>query len=241
MKRLFLIFTSILVIAGCAKDYTEDIASIEYIGRFWETEQGGSDDPVIFPSEIDYDSFAAIEGLSLRFKVCAVPGNILNKKTTRALGLSILHYPMNYIIFAYNYYDMPVKIVYDRSPLHRELAARNDAAEALVGVFEKTRIDKSLGNMANDYENITLADELFLEYFLGSRLVNGLDSGTNRNRLAKAVTKKRDSRLADPDLNNALTLMPLAYMSERLGLGVQFSKDIVDNMHSFTQGDAPFK
>jgi hypothetical protein len=238
MKRLFLIFTSILVIAGCAKDYTEDIASIE---KNWTTEQGGSDDPVIFPSEIDYDSFAAIEGLSLRFKACAVPGNILNEKTTRALGLSILHYPMNYIIFAYNYYDMPVRIVYDHSPLHRELAARNDAAEALVGVFEKTRIDKSLEMMAKDYENITLADELFLEYFLGSGLVKGLDKGNNKKRLAEAVKMKRDRRLADPDLNNALTLMPLAYMSERLGLGVQFSKDIVDNMHSFTQGDAPFK
>lgn len=238
MKRTFFIIAAILAFAGCSKDFTEDIARIE---AYWTLEQGGSDDPIVFPSERDPNAFAAIEGLNNRFILCAVPGNILLAKTTRALGLSILHYPMNHIIFAYNYYDMPVKVVYDHSTLHRELAARSDAAEALVDVFARTRIDKNLEVMAIDYENITLADELFLEYFLGSGLVKGLDKGNNKKKLAEAVAMKRDRRLADPDLNSELTLMPLAYMSERLDLGVKFDKDIVNSMHLFTQGDDLFK
>ena len=109
------------------------------------------------------------------------------------------------------------------------------AAEALVGIFENTRIDKGAVLVAKDYEEITLVDELFLEYYLGSGLVKGLDKGSNKERMKAAVTKKRDERLADPELNGALTLIPLAYLSERLGLGVQFSTDIVNTMHQFIE------
>ena len=240
MKRLFYILLSILLLVGCSKDLQEEI---QYLDQFWYTNQGGSDDPIIFPHEIDFDSFYRIEGLEGRFRACAVPKTLLDQKTTRALSLSILHYPMNYIILAYNYYDEPVRIVYENSPLHRELAARKDAAAELVEVFEKTSIDMVTGlEYATSYESIMLCDEMFLEYFLGSGIVKGLDSGSNKTRLAAAVTKKRDERLGDSSLNSsALTLIPLAYMSERLGLGVRFSDDVVSTMHSFTLRDDLFK
>ena len=237
MKRLFYILLSILLLAGCANEHMEAVGPFEH---FWYQDQGGSDDPIIFPHEIDFDSFYRIEGLDGRFRACAVPKTLLDQKTTRALSLSILHYPMNYIILAYNYYDEPVRIVYDKSPLHRELAERKDAAAELVTVFEKTSIDLVSGlDYSMSYESILLCDELFLEYFLGSGIVKGLDSGSNKTRLAAAVTKKRDERLADTSLNSsALTLIPLAYMSERLGLGVRFSDDVVSTMHDFTlRGD----
>lgn len=234
MKRILILLIPLLLSAGCAKDYTEDIASLDHrLHDLWMSAQGGSDDPIVFIHEINYDAFANLPTLSKRFQACSAPDSIINSKTTRALGLSILHYPMNSIILAYNYYDSAVKVVCDNSPLHRALAAREDAPEALVGIFESTRIDKEAVLIAKDYENITLVDELFLEYYLGSRLVKGLDKGSNKERMKAAVTKKRDERLADPDLNGALTLIPLAYMSERLGLGVQFSSDIVSTMHQF--------
>ena len=219
------------MLAGCSKDYGEDIESLD---NFWEDTKGGSDDPIIFPTETGYVRWEAIDDLDLRFRLCQVPGDILKGKTTNALGLSILHYPMNYLILAYNYYDVPVTLVCEHSKLHSTLAARPDAAEVLTGIFEKTSIDKDPGLVfAKSYEQISVCDELFLEFFLGSRIVKGLDTGTNKSRLASAVARKRDERLADDDLNSALTLIPLAYMSERLGLGVSFSDDIIDTMHSF--------
>lgn len=223
------------MLASCSKDYGENLDRLD---SFWEETRGGSDEPIVFPTETGFVRWEGIYDLDLRFRICQVPDYILNEKTTTALGLSILHYPMNYLILAYNYYDVPVTLVCERSKLHKALAARPDAAEALTGIFEKTSIDKDPGLVfANSYEQITVCDELFLEYFLGSGLVKGLDTGTNKSRLAAAVTRKRDERLADEDLNGALILIPLAYMSERLGLGVHFSDDIVNTMHQFTRND----
>ena len=236
MKRILIFLLPILLLAGCAKDYAEDIMAIDdRIHELWTDGQGGSDDPIVFIQEVDYDAFVKLHTLHDRFRACSVPEHLINDKTTTALGLSILHYPLNSLILAYNYYDSAVRIVYDNSPLHRSLAARKNAPEALVGIFENTRIDKEAMLVAKDYENITLVDELFLEYYLGSGLVKGLDSGSNKERMKAAVTKKRDERLADPDLNSTLTLIPLAYLSERLGLGVQFSSDIVNTMHQFIE------
>lgn len=223
------------MLAGCSKDHSEDMSRLD---DFWEETKGDSDDPIVFPTEMGLVNWEAIEGLEQRFRICQVPDYILKGKTTNALGLSILHYPMNYLILAYNYYDVPVTLVCEHSRLHNALAARPDAAEVLTGIFEKTSIDKDPGLVfAKSYGKITVCDELFLEYFLGSRIVKGLDTGTNKSRLATAVARKRDERLADSDLNGALTLIPLAYMSERLGLGVRFSDDIVNTMHQFTQND----
>ena len=236
MKRILIYLLPLLLLAGCAKDFSEDINSIgDKITELWTHGQGGSDDPIVFLQEVDYSAFVSLPTLYDRFSACSAPESLINDKTTRALGLSILHYPLNSLILAYNYYDSAVKTVYDNSPLHRALAARKDAAEALVGIFENTRIDKGAVLVAKDYEEITLVDELFLEYYLGSGFVKGLDSGSNKNRMKAAVTRKRDERLADPELNGALTLIPLAYLNERLGLGVQFSTDIVNTMHQFIE------
>ena len=235
MRKICLILLSALLLAGCAKDHSEDIGRLD---NFWEDTMRGSDDPIIFPTEMGLVYWEGIDDLERRFRICQVPDNILEYKTTNALGLSILHYPMNYLILAYNYYDVPVALVCERSNLHKALAARPDAAEVLTGIFETTSIDKDPGLVfAKSYEQITVCDELFLEYFLGSGFVKGLDTGSNKSRLAAAVARKRDERLADSDLNGALTLIPLAYMSERLGLGVRFSDDIVDTMHEFIQND----
>ena len=235
MRKVLLILLPALLLAGCSKDLAEDISTVD---GYWKDDMGNDDDPIVFPTESGLVNWEDIDDLNLRLKICRVPLTILKGKTTTALGLSILHYPMNYLILAYNYYDIPVALVYERSPLHMELAARKDAADALTGVFEKTSIDKDPGLVfAKSYEQITICDELFLEYFLGSGLIKGLDTGSNQKRLKAAVTRKRDERLADEDLNGALTLIPLAYMSERLGLGVKFSDDIVDTMHQFIQGD----
>lgn len=227
------------MLASCSKGIGDDIYGFD---SFWKDTVGGSDDPIVFIHEKDYGAYIKLSSLNDRFLACSVPDDILKQKTTRALGLSILHYPLNSIFLFYNYYDMPVKVIYENSPLHRELSGRRDAADELTGIFEKTSVDKDKSLIfSKSYEKIILSDELFLELYLGSGLVKGLDKGRNKERLAAAVTRKRDERLADPELNGDLALIPLAYMSERLGLGVRFSDDIVQMMHDFTLGDYLWK
>lgn len=237
MKKIGLILLFALMFAGCAKDLSESIA---FIDEHWaEVDQGDENAPILFPSEVFPEIWAHVSDLESRFRVCNVPYGILDKKTTRALGLSILHYPMNDLILTYNYYDLPVIMVHERSSLHRELAARPDAAEELIGIFDETRIDISINKSAG-YSDITLQDEFFLEMFLGTRLVPGLDKGSNKEKIKAIVERKRAERLADKDTFSDLSLIPLAYMNERLGLGLKFDNDIVDTMHSFTMGDKLF-
>jgi hypothetical protein len=80
---------------------------------------------------------------------------------------------------------------------------------------------------------------LFLELFLGTRLVPGLDSGVNKERLKAIVSRKMDERIKDSAYGD-MSLIPLAYMNERLRLGLKFDDDIVRTMHSFTLGDKLF-
>ena len=237
MKKIGLILLSALMLAGCAKDFGEDI---EVIDNHWiEVAQGDENEPIVFPSEVFPETWVHVGDLETRFRACNVPTGILGTKTTRALGQSILHYPMNYLILTYNYYDLPVKMVYERSSLHRELAARPDAAEELIRIFDETRIDISI-DKSTGYSNITLQDELFLELFLGTGLVPGLDSRANKAKLKVIVERKRDERLDNKDVFSDLSLIPLAYMNERLGLGIKFDDGIVNTMHQFTMGDKLF-
>ena len=226
MKRIL----PILIAAICAISCSE---GMERDNVVWDPEaQGEADTPIVFLTETDFDAFVRIVGLENRFKACEVPREILEGKTTLALAKSILHYPLNYILPAYNFLDPPVKLIYDNSPLHQELAARRDAAEALTSVFEKTSIDKNPDlNVSTSYEKIKFTDELFLEMFMGSRLVPGLDKGPIQNRLKAAVADKMKERLAD---EGTFGLVPLAYMNERLGLGLSFPDDAVSEMHRFT-------
>lgn len=237
MKKIGLILLSALILAGCSKDLGEDIA---YLEEHWaEVSQGDENEPIVFPSEVFPEIWAQVGDLESRFRVFNVPSGILGMKTTRALGQSILHYPMNYLILTYNYYDLPVKMVYERSNLHRELAARPDAAEELIRIFGETRIDVGINN-STGYSDITLQDGLFLELFLGTGLVSGLDSRANKAELKAIVERKRDERLAHKETFSDLSLIPLAYMNERLGLGIRFDDTIVETMHAFTMGDKLF-
>ena len=133
---------------------------------------------------------------------------------------------------------MPVKLIYDRSSLHQALAARKDAATVLIDIFDRTRIDINL-IVSSDYEVISLMDEVFFELFLGTRLVPGLDSNSNKQRLKTIVSRKMAERKADSSFSNN-SLIPLAYMNERLGLGIKFDDDIVEMMHMFTLRDGLF-
>lgn len=231
-KKIYMILLAMALATACAKDYTEN-----YHDPFWDSGQGGENDPIVFLNETDPAAWLKLE-FEDRFNACEVPGTILQAKSTYALGLSILHYPMNGILYAYNYLDMPVKMVYDRSPLHQTLAHREDAAATLVDIFDMTSINPMIFS-SKDYMTLCLNDELFLELFLGTGLVPGLDSRVNKERLKATVSRKMDERRKDASFSD-ISLIPLAYMNERLGLGLKFDDNIVEMMHLFTLRDGLF-
>ncbi|MBO4923908.1 MAG: hypothetical protein J5382_07260 [Bacteroidales bacterium] len=231
INKLHILLMAVVLASACSNMDTDH-------PNPWNSDPGEDDTPIVFLSETDHNAWAHLGGLEERFSACEVSPEVLNAKTTRALGLSILHYPLNGIVYSYNYWDMPVKMIYDRSSLHQALAARKDAATVLIDIFDMTRIDINL-MFSSDYEVISLLDEVFLELFLGTRLVPGLDSNSNKERLKTIVSRKMTERKADSLFSNS-SLIPLAYMNERLGLGIKFDDNIVEMMHMFTLGDSLF-
>ena len=225
-QSILLAILSVTMFCSCAKDMDHMV---------WPGDSGKDDTPIVFLRDTNYVAWTSLGGLEERFEACEIPAEVLNAKTTRALGLSILHYPLNGIIFSYNYFDLSVKMIYDRSPLHQALAAREDAAEVLIDIFDKTSVDPDI-IISKDYQIISIFDEVFLEFFLGTKLVRGLDSSANRKKLSAIVSRKMKERNSD-DSSISISLIALAYMNERLGLGLKFDNDVVNTMHQFTLGD----
>ena len=178
----------------------------------WNSDPGEDDTPIVFLSETDHNAWTHLGGLEERFSACEVSPEVLNAKTDGNLVTS--------------------------GSLHQALAARKDAATVLIDIFDRTRIDINL-TVSSDYEVISLMDEVFLELFLGTRLVPGMDSNSNKERLKTIVSRKIAERKADSSFSNN-SLIPLAYMNERLGLGIKFDDNIVEMMHMFTLGDSLF-
>ena len=231
INKLHILLMAVVLASACSNMDTDH-------PNPWNSDPGEDDTPIVFLSETDHNAWTHLGGLEERFSACEVSPEVLNAKTTRALGLSILHYPLNGIVYAYNYWDVPVKMIYDRSSLHQALAARKDAATVLIDIFDRTRIDINL-TVSSDYEVISLMDEVFFELYLGTGLVPGLDSNSNKEKLKTIVSRKMAERKADSSFSNN-SLIPLAYMNERLGLGIKFDDNIVEMMHMFTLGDSLF-
>ena len=231
IKKLHILLMAVALASACSADPREPYSP-------WNSEPGEDDTPIVFLKETDNDAWDGLKGLEERFAACEVPVEVLNAKSTLALGLSILHYPLNSIMFAYNYWDMPVKLIYDRSTLHRALAARNDAARVLIDIFDRTKVSDGF-SVPTSYEVISIWDEVFLELFLGTGLVPGLDSNSCKVRLKTIVSRKIAERKAGGSFSDN-TLIPLAYMNERLGLGIKFDDNVVELMHMFTLGDRLF-
>ena len=180
------------------------------------------DAPLTFVSQTDFTAWTGIRGIEERFKACDVPEAQLKMMTTSALVRSILHYPLNYLVFAYNDPQEAVRLVYENSGLHRELASRSDAAEELIKAFSASSmtLDSRKINAAEDNKTLSYTDGMFLEYFLGSGLVPDLSSGANKTALREAVRKKLELRSADTLTYSANSLRSLYGIDSRENLQV---------------------
>lgn len=192
--------------------------------------------PLTFVSQTDFYAWTEIRGIEERFKACDVPEARLKMMTTAALVRSILHYPLNYLVFAYNDPQEAIRLVYENSGLHRELASRSDAAEELIKAFSAScmTLDSSRANIAEDSETLSYTDGMFLEYFLGSGLVSGLSSGANKTALREAVRKKLELRSADTLTYSANSLRPLFDIDSQENLQVVTSVNRIVEVGKYT-------
>lgn len=190
------------------------------------TEMLQQDERVLFLPDAEPDAWTSIRSLEDRFAACDVPYSITNTMTTETLVKSVLHYPLNYLIFAYNDPYVAVNLIYENSALHKELLSRPDAATELVKAFSESTItldvDKGV-NKAYSKNELSYTDGRFLEYLLGSGLVNGLGEGVNREILKRAVSERIALRTMDT-LNYSLNALRSLYNIDcREGLQIMSS------------------
>lgn len=122
-----------------------------------------ADVPVNYFDDGDFSYFTKVERLEDRFSFCDISEEMAKTMTTDAIVRSVLHYPLNYLIFAYNNPINAVKLVLDNSHLHQELLLREDAAETILHYFEKTDIDMNgaYPSLDESYRNMTYAEKVF--------------------------------------------------------------------------------
>src|SRR5574344_27404 len=196
--------------------------------------------PIEYFTTIDFKSWTSIRGLDNRFAACDTPDYTLKRMTTEALVKSILHYPLNYIIFAYDDPQMAINIVFKHSRLHRELSKREDAAAAIVKAFAETSIDMNIGKSCfdDDYKVLSYSNEMFFDYFAASGLIPNISSGDNKEILREAVLKKLKERASDKYTYSMFSLRPLLSINEKEGLQIPVSSWKESNSNAIFQNDS---
>ena len=133
--------------------------------------------------------------------------------TTNALAKSIIHYPLNYIVFAYNDPLEAINLIASRSTIHQEFEKRNDAARVIIDLFSKTDgVEMDPQKHSSGFNCLQYSDEMFLEYYMASKRIPNIYSEETTERLGAAINKKLMERLSLPDRFSFFSLQPLLIM-----------------------------
>ena len=173
-----------------------------------------TDDPVAYLAQLDFDKWTSLQTIEERIAACNPPQDQLKKMSTKALVESVIDYPLNYLIFAYNDPMDAIQFLADQSNILQELEQRKDAAKCLIQRFSKNQIDRSLKRKSNLKENkVTYFGELFLEYYMASGRIPDLISEENEADLKDAIYDKMQEREKQSEGNYDLSLASIQKMS----------------------------
>lgn len=225
MKRLIIIISMIFILISCQQNIVPDYTKIpaeEVLTRSLSTEKVGPDDPIVFLPATNMKAWTNIGPLEERFATCKVPSTRLASMTTEALVKSMMNYPLNYLVFVYNDPQMAINLIIENSPLHQEFLSRQDAAEVFVDMYARVEMDMRIekGNYDGDYTSLSYTNTMFMDYFVGSDVLMGLDKVTIRQKLADAVSRKLLSRLQDTERFSMFSIEPLLAIDETESLGI---------------------
>ena len=227
MKRILTILPAIsIVMISCQQNLTPDTPEIpapadEVMTKSLSAGKVGPDDPIVFLSPLETDFWAQTISLEDRFKAFEVPALRLSTMTTEAIAKSILNYPLNYLVFAYDPNDA-VDLIIKNSPLHQEFLSRTDAFEVLVDLYAASGLDMRIekSNYDGDYVNLSYTNTMFVEAFLGANVLNTFAKSSVNQKLAETVATKLQSRIQQPETFSISSIEPLLTIDKAVGLNV---------------------
>lgn len=177
-----------------------------------------SQTPIDFFSEMSFSEWTRIRGVENRFSACNVSNEILETKTTYALAKSLLHYPLNYLIFVYDNPQEAIQLVMDKSKLHQAFVQRNDAAQVISELFAGLLLDMSIEKSSFDdnYAVLSYMNEMFLEYFICSGIIPGIFTGDSSIVLERAAREKLSLRESEQEVFSQISKYPLIEIINRI-------------------------
>lgn len=233
MKKLITLLSAIsIALISCQQNLVPDHPEIPAISDEVMTKSLSAgkitpDDPVVFLSETETDFWSQVVSLEDRFKAFEVPASRLSKMTTEALAKSLLNYPLNYLVLAYDNPQNAVDLIIENSPLHEEFLSRNDAVEVLVDLYAASDLDMSLdkSNYDGDYQNLSYTNMIFVEHLLGSGILSTLGRSSVKEKLSVAVVAKLQARLNAPEVFSSFSIEPLRSIDEAESLNVMTTNE----------------
>ena len=175
------------------------------------------DSAITFLNGEYYHKLSEIETLEERFQFCDVSKGIAIQLTTKALVESIVKYPLNYLIFAYDNPLSAVRLILKNSQLHQELLSRGDIVEKLIDYFSMSEISfDKIQTKCDSILFLPYKDELLLENLLLFAIqTKGIDSN-NRQFLLDEVNIKLNDRISQKETFSDYSLAPLIALKNYL-------------------------
>lgn len=232
MKRYFLFTIMSVLLISCQQSLTPDQSDLavpknEVMTRALSTGKVGPDDPVVFLPAVDLKAWTNIGPLEDRFAACEVPASRLRNMTTEALVKSMMSYPLNFMVCAYDDPKDAIDLIIQYSPLHQEFLSRSDAAEVFVDFYAGANLDMSLekSDFDGNYTSLSYANAMFMDHFIASGLMTGLGKASVRQKLTEAVSKKLQERLQDSETFSVYSIRPLVNINVAESLGINVVAD----------------
>lgn len=208
MKRSYAILPLCLLAAACQQQSMPGSPTAGQPSNIGKTVFYSADDePLTFLPSVDSSAWTALRSLDERFDACSVPGDLLRRMTTDALVGSAVNYPLNYLIL-FNDPESAVEMIFENSPLHRELASRQDAPGELAELFSESDYGFEIKTDLDD-KRLSYTDEMFLEYLISSDRIAGRADAAAKDLLRDAVSEKAMQRLSEPDRYSIASVEPL--------------------------------
>lgn len=169
---------------------------------------------IVFLPETDQKAWVAMGHIEDRFKACDISESILETMTTESLVESVLYYPLNFLVLAYNDPVYAVELIVKNSALHRELLKRADGTELMIARFVKTRPTRKMERREEDLaDEIPFQDEMFMDYFIGSGQLPDIMTFKNQLKLRDGLEQKVEDMLSQPKRYSTLSMAAMSYIN----------------------------
>lgn len=220
MRNLNLLLISI-VLATSVSCQDNDMLDTQTIGSvqtksdtMTESRTHFVDAPVKYLAEKNYEEWTRIRHVEDRIKACNPTQEEVERMSTEALVKSIVHYPLNYLIFAYDDPMTAINLLADNSVIHKEFEKRSDAAKTIIDLFSETEgveMDPYKKTFS-EYKCLQYSDATFLEYYMASERIPNIYAKETAEKLGIAINKKIEERVSQPEIYNYSSIQPLLIM-----------------------------